>query len=336
MRYFLTQILLIGAFLPVFVFGQKATAVLQTNKMKIGEHNTLNISLSYSDKEYKNIVWPPINEMLTNASLDIIELGNLDTIFNEKREFSGLQQKVVFSAFDSNNYWIPSLPFYSQNGDDTSFIAVTDSLMLAVTTVAVDTTKAFRDIKGPMDEPLRFSEILPYLIGGAVVLLLIVLGFYFYRKFKKKEPLFKIMQKPAIKPSDWALEQLAKIKIKKLWQQGFVKEYYVELTEVIRRYYQEEFGFNALEMTSSEIINEIKLIQIDRTIVENMQTIIENADLAKFAKSLPLDVENEKCMELSIEVIKLSQLFHDRIILQQNIEQINDSSGDLNRKGGSK
>lgn len=305
------RILLIVIVFPVSMLGQKATSVLLSPKMKIGEHNVLDLSLNISPNDSKYLVWPAVSDMLTNSKLEVIEIGNVDTILNDKKEFSGLHQKITFSAFDSSVYVIPSIPFYTINNNDSSLIAFTDSLMLTVTTVQVDTTKAFKDIKGPMEEPIRFFEILPYIIGGFALIVLTILAFYLYRKFKKKEPLFKMMQKPAIKPSDWATDQLNRLRNKKLWQQGFVKDYYVELTEIIRRYYQEEFGFSALEMTSSEIIVELKTISLDIAVIESIQYILQNADLAKFAKSQPLDVENEKCIELAYNIVKMSQDFSD-------------------------
>ncbi len=322
------RIILIILIFPLSLFGQKATAVLQNKNMKIGEHNVLDISLNIPPKDSKFLVWPLMSDVLTNSKLDIIEIGNVDTIFNEKKEFNGLHQKITFSAFDSNNYVIPSIPFYSVSNNDSNLIAFTDSLMLTVTTVQVDTTKAFKDIKGPMDEPIRFFEILPYIIGGFALILVGILAFYFYRKYKKKEPLFKILQKPAIKSSDWAIEQLVKLKNKKLWQQGFVKDYYVELTEIIRRYYQEEFGFNALEMTSSEIISELNDVQFDQVIIESVNYILQNADLAKFAKSQPLDIENEKCLNFAFDIIKMSQEFSDKINSTLNSEA-NEKGGNL-------
>ncbi len=332
MKYSFIGILLIAIVFPISLFGQKATAVLLSNKMKIGEYNVLDLTLNFSSKENKAIAWPAVGDILTNAKLDIIEIGSIDSILNDKKEFLGLRQKITFSAFDSNSYYIPSIPFYSLNNADTNFIAITDSLLLSVTTVEVDTTKAFKDIKGPMDEPIRFFEILPYIITGFAIIVALILAWYLYRKFKKKEPLFKILQKPAIKPSNWALDQLNKLKNKKLWQQGFVKDYYVELTEIIRRYFQEEFKFNALEMTSSEIIDELKSKQFNTSIIDSVNFIINNADLAKFAKSKPLDVENEKCSELSVEIIKRSQEYSDqikaKIVLKNNEE--------LNKKGGEK
>lgn len=301
------------------------TVSLDTNRMRIGEYNALNFSLDASKCNVHKIVWPSLNDILTEHKFEIIEIGNQDTIFDDKNEILAFNQKIVFSVFDSGWYVIPSIGIAEVGADSTDFVAYTDSLMLEVLTVPVDTTLAFKDIKGPMEEPIRFSEILPYILMVLLFLAIIGLAYYFYNRYKKQKPLFRMMERETLKPHDWAFSELTKIKNRKLWQQGRVKDFYVEMTDVLRRYFQEEFQFSAMEMTSSEIYTKLRNLNFDKEIIESVSIVLSNADLAKFAKSTPLDIDNEKCMELSFSIIQNS---HDFML---KIQEINKQK---NEKGG--
>jgi hypothetical protein len=309
-------LLIVGlCFIPVFGLNAQ-TVSLDTNRMRIGEHNVFSFSLNAAEYDLNKIAWPSLNEILGNINFDIVDIGKQDSVFDANGKLISLGQKIVFSVFDSGLYVIPSFGISPMNADVDGFVAYTDSLMLEVLTIPVDTTQAFKDIKGPMDEPIRFSEILPYILMGLFFIVLLILAYYFYHRYKKKKPLFKIMQKEVLKPHDWALAELMKIKNKKIWQNGFVKEYYVDITDVIRRYFEEEFSFGAMEMTSSEILSKLKLDGFEKNLVEKVDFILTNADLAKFAKSQPLDVDNEKCIEFAIEVIRQS---HEMFLKTQTV-----------------
>lgn len=301
------------------------TMSLDTNRMRIGEHNALHFSLDASKWNVNNIVWPSLNEVLTEHEFEIIEIGYQDTIINDKNEILELKQKIIFSVFDSGRYVIPSIGIAEMGADSNDFVAFTESLMLEVLTIQVDTTLAFKDIKGPMEEPIRFSEVLPYILMVLLFFAIIGLVFYSYNRYKKQKPLFRMMQRETLKPHDWALSELTKIKNKKLSQQGRVKDFYVEITDILRRYLEEEFQLGALEMTSSEILSKLRSEKFDSEIIESVSFVLSNADLAKFAKSTPSDVDNEKCMELSFSIVRNSYNFMLKI--QEINKQQNEEGG---------
>lgn len=304
------------------VYGQ--TVSLDTNRMRIGEHNALHFSLDASKWNLNEIVWPSLNEILTEHQIEIVEIRNPDTLFDDKNKMIAFHQKVIFSVFDSGWYLIPSIGIAEMGADSNCFVAFTDSLMLEVLTIPVDTTLAFKDIKEPIKEPIRFSEVLPYILIVLLFLTIIGLAYYFYNRYKKQKPLFRMMERETLKPHDWALSELTKIKNKKLSQQGRVKDFYVEITDILRRYFEEEFQLGAMEMTSSEIVSKLKNSNFDNEVIESVSFVLSNADLAKFAKSTPSDVENEKCMELSFTIVHAS---HDFWLRLQEIHKQNNEEG---------
>ena len=87
------------------------------------------------------------------------------------------------------------------------------------------------------------------------------------------------------------------------------KKYYTELTEVIRMYIRERFGFNAMEMTSAEIIE--RLLQEDKESVKDLRTLFETADLVKFAKHAPLMNENDMNLVNAVDFINQTKVEED-------------------------
>ena len=98
------------------------------------------------------------------------------------------------------------------------------------------------------------------------------------------------------------MKEIERIKGEKVWQKGQPKEYYTELTDTLRTYIKERFGFNALEMTSSEIIEKLLEMQ-DKEAITDLRSLFETADLVKFAKHNPLMNENDANLINAIEFI---------------------------------
>ena len=99
-----------------------------------------------------------------------------------------------------------------------------------------------------------------------------------------------------------AFNRLSELEQKKLWETGKINEYHTELSEIIRRYLEGRFKFIALELTTDEILTELKSV-INNDIFKKLQKILERADLAKFAKNQPTDLQNLESMSLAKEII---------------------------------
>ena len=139
----------------------------------------------------------------------------------------------------------------------------------------------------------------------AVLVILIILAVLFYlKKRRKAEPVFTIRSKIQLLPHELALSELEKLRIKKLWQGGRIKEYHSELTDILRRYLENRFSVMALEMTSQEIMDSITTQNnIHSDSVEKLDHILAIADLVKFAKMQPLPVENDMSMENAVAFV---------------------------------
>lgn len=151
------------------------------------------------------------------------------------------------------------------------------------------------DIKGPHGAPFKIEEILDliYLYGGiALALGLLIWLFIYLRKKRNGEGRTFIKAKPKEPAHIIALRELDKIKDAKLWEHHKVKEFYTQVSNIIRAYIEHRYDQPAMELTSIEIFNAIKYLDIDKKSMEQLRQVLELADLVKFAKFDPLADEN--------------------------------------------
>ena len=85
-----------------------------------------------------------------------------------------------------------------------------------------------------------------------------------------------------------------------------LKGYYTQLTDALRKYIEERFGFNAMEMTSAEIIKELKK-EKDQSKIEELTMLFETADLVKFAKYTANFSENDRNLVSAIDFINTTK-----------------------------
>ena len=110
-----------------------------------------------------------------------------------------------------------------------------------------------------------------------------------------------------IAPHEAALKSLRSLEEQKLWQQGNIKEYHSRITEIIRRYFEERFNFLALEMTSSEVLLNLRSLNEGNKIMDITNSFLSNADLVKFAKFQPIPSVNEEMMKQAYEIVETTK-----------------------------
>jgi hypothetical protein len=170
--------------------------------------------------------------------------------------------------------------------------------------LAVDTTLAIKPIKGPVKIPFSILEYLPWIIAG--MLFLAIAGFllYYLIRRRKGEPIFLLRPSVKYQPHEWALMELEKLRIKKLWQAGKMKEYHTELTDILRKYIEDRFRLMAMESTTGEILEDLEeKTGIRKECRTTLGKILSMADLVKFAKYLPLQEDHEQSMENAVDFI---------------------------------
>ncbi|MBC8474351.1 MAG: hypothetical protein H8D60_01215 [Cryomorphaceae bacterium] len=258
-----------------FAFAQ--TATLDSNTILIGQQ----INFTITNKVTSTKIWPTYNEFLVEG-IEIIKASKIDTTDGV------ITQEFVITAWDSGSYFIPAIAF-SENSK-------TEGLLLNVQTIILAEDAELKDIKQPIEEPIGWSDIWPWLLGILILSLIIFIVKKYI--FNKNKPSIIIKPKVIIPADISALKELNALEKAKIWQEGNVKEYHSQLSEIIRRYTENRFDFIALELGTDEIISELKS-KVNNEQLTSINILLQRADLAKFAKSKPIDTENMESMVLA-------------------------------------
>lgn len=286
--------------------AQKATvkATLEPTEIKIGQQAKLTLEANHDDRTA--LIWPAITETIS-PKIELVKQGKIDTSFSEDKKNIRYKQELFITSFDSGTFSVPPFPFMYFSGTDT-IIIYTDSLLLSSSTLPVDTLQGFRDITNPLEVPFSIWELSPYVLI-ALVIAATGLGLYFWiQRIKKRKP----EEKPVpviIEPAHViAFRELAALKEKRLWQQGQIKNYYIELTDIIRRYLHRRFAIDATEMTTDEILHALRLTDSSSESMLNVTRLLRLADLVKFAKAQPVENEHEDAFKQAFTFVELTAI----------------------------
>lgn len=282
------------------VLNAQVKSSIDSTKIKIGQQITYKIEVKA--KPNALVVFP---EGQTFSPLEMIESYAIDTVKNN--DTYNLIKKYGLTQFDSGKYTIPRQKIIIN--DKTFF---TDSLKVEVNNVVIDTTKqGLYDIKPIIEVKKQGGNWWKYLL--LTLLILGVIGFLMYWFIWRKKPLTEAEEMALLPPYDRAKLALKKLDESHYLETESIKEYYSELTFIIRKYLDEKVYDKALESTTDELISRLHLlkegnqIELSSEDIKNLESILKRADLVKFAKSA-VDVElakiDRKTIDIEIDHVK--------------------------------
>ena len=280
-------------------------ATIDSLQLLIGEQTKIRLEVSMNAHEQLSL--PLLRDTLVKG-VEILEVAQPDTqrLNNDKRWL--VSQEYTVTSFDSALYYLP--PFEVKvNGQP----YLSKALALKVYSVPVDTLHPdqFFGPKTIQEVPLTWDDVSPLVMAVVAMLLLGAVAVFFVIRFRNNKPIIKIIKvQPKLPPHLTAIRQIEQIKSDKAMQRENPKLYYTELTDVIRTYIRERFGFNALEMTSAEIIEHL-LQEKDKNSISDLKVLLETADLVKFAKHSPLMNENDMNLVNAISFINETKIEED-------------------------
>ena len=253
---------------------------VDTNIIFVGQQVEIKISNNIKNSEF----WPNFNDTLVKG-LEIVQ-SDIDTLSEE------IVQKIIITSWDSGSYYIPPIKF--------SATSKSNALIINVLLLDIDANSELKDIKGPLDDNIGWSDIWPWLLLTLIILLSIFTYKKYFNKKKKTVVVKKNIQTPA---HILALNALKKLENKKLIDKKDIKEYYSSISEIIRRYIENRYNFPALELTTYEILD-IITANIKKEESISLKNILEISDLVKFAKKIPNQNENVRNLNLATDFVK--------------------------------
>lgn len=237
-----------------------------------------------------SLQWPELKAtQYVVPGVEVVNIADGDTAKADNNQVK-IERTYTITSFDENLYAIPAL---TVKVDGKPYKGGTAALK--VITMDVDTLhpNQFFPPKDVQANPFLWSEWSPWFWLSLLVLLLALLAYYLIVRLRENKPIItRIRIVKHIPPHQRALNAIDKIKAEHLQTSEDQKTYYTRLTDTLRQYIRERFGFNALEMTSSEIIERLQTMG-DRRMLDELTELFNTADLVKFAKYSTLVNEND-------------------------------------------
>lgn len=300
---YILLMLLTATFFKVSAQAPQAGARLDRTSIMIGEQTKLHLSIKLHVKDKAE--FPVLKDSI--GKIQIVSSTKTDTILDqEDKSIQTIHKSYIVTAFDSGEYVVPSYVFKTMGG-----VVSSAPLSLNVTPPTdIDTSKAIKDIKQPLTIKYTFFDWLRdnwQLVAGGFAVLLIIAGIIYYIRTRPKKEVVVEEVKPVIPPHIIALQKLNELRDKKLWQQEQTKQYYIELSDVVREYLESRYSIQALEQTSDEIFLSLRHMDIAEEQRNLLRQTLILADLVKFAKEKPLPFENEQSLQNAITFVTQTQ-----------------------------
>ncbi len=283
------------------------TARIDSLQLLVGEQTGLTLEVACNANQ--RVQMPPFQagvEVLPN--IEVVKVLPIDTTMLNDGKRMQLSQKYILTAWDSSLYYLP--PLEVQVGGK---IYETKSLALKVYTMDVDTLH-FDRYFGPKDEmkPIfSWSDWRLVVWLSLLLVVLVVAAIVMYVSLRTGKPILQIVRRKPKKPAhEVALQEIERIKAERTWAQEDSKAYYTQLTETLRTYIQDRYGFSAMEMTSGEIIERLTQ-ENDEEALNELRNLFQTADLVKFAKHVTMINENDANLMTALEYVQQTKKEED-------------------------
>lgn len=235
--------------------------------------------------------------------VEVLKATKADTSFLDNNLIR-VSKRYIITSFDENLYYIPPMNV-TVNGKKYQ----SKSLALKVLSIPVDTLhpEKFFPPKDVQNNPFDWNEWSPAFWLSVLFVLLCIVTYYLWTRLKEDKPVIahvKLIKK--VPPHQKALNDIESLKAERMSVSEDQKTYYTKLTEVLRKYIKDRFGFNAMEMTSSEIIERLKQ-EGDRKMIDELKELFMTADLVKFAKYSTLINENDANLVNAVDFINTTK-----------------------------
>ena len=283
-------------------------AVIDSIQIFVGQQ--AHVTLTATAKENAKVEFPQFKPMeYITPGVEVLDRQELE---QQPQDNGFVSRSMVYTmtSFDDTLYYIPPMTVKIDGKPYKS-----KSLALKVLTIEVDTLHAeqFFGPKDVQDNPFQWSDWEGPFWLSVLMLVLLAVAYYLYLRLRDNKPIIthiRIVKR--LLPHQKAMQEIEQIKADKMVSSENSKEYYTKLTDTLRKYIEERYGFNAMEMTSSEIIEKLTATQ-DESALSELRHLFLTADLVKFAKYSTLINENDMNLVNAIDFINQTKLENEPV-----------------------
>ncbi|MCR4994202.1 MAG: hypothetical protein K6A32_02290 [Bacteroidales bacterium] len=290
-------------------------ARIDTLLMLIGEQRELTLDVTCGAKQ--KLKMPDFRpQQPINGQVEVVDILGTDTTLLDDGKRMQVIQRYTITAWDSA---FVLLPAFTVEVDGKPYQS--KQLALKVLTIPVDTVQVdqFFPNKDIQRNPFSWDDWKPVIWFLVINQLLLLILLWLYTHWHENKPLIQIIRrKRKLPPHQVAMNEIERIKGERKWAEEDSKEYYTELTDTLRNYIRERYGFNAMEMTSTEIIERL-LQEQDETALAELRQLFTTADLVKFAKYTTMINENDANLVSAIDFINQTKIEVDPNIPEEEV-----------------
>jgi len=264
-------------------FAANVSLELSPRKITVGD--PVEILLSVNVPKGVSVVWPSAEQ------LKPAEILKADTLARQ-----GERQSIRYSIslFEPGRTKLPDLPVLIVEPGRTDTLLVDPGVVEVKSILEQSADSSLRDVKPPVRLGWTLKELLPYIFIAVSLIAAAIVGYIFWRRYKHRKGELPVYVPSPLPPHIIALRKLEELRIKRLWQDGYIKEFHSELTDIIKEYIEKRCGFPALEMTSEEVFERHGIWAPTDDLFIPIRRMLTCADLVKFAKFKPDPRENER------------------------------------------
>lgn len=284
----------------------QVSAKIDSLQLFIGEQTgiTLEVTCDAGQKprfpQYHSSLYEDQIDMLV-PGVEVVRTCKPDTTMLNNGKRMQISQKYIVTSFDSATYYLPPMEVLV---DTTTYQS--NALALKIICFDVDTAHAekFAGIEGIEKQEFSWEDWYQTTYSTVAIILLVILIVLAVWWLRQGNPVIPLMRrKPKLPPHQVAMQEIQQIKEDKSWATEDSKDYYTKLTDTLRTYIQDRYGFRAMDMTTTEIID--KLTEDNNTeALAELTELFQTADLVKFAKHTTAINENDAHLLTAIQYIE--------------------------------
>lgn len=316
--------------LPVCLTAQSVSVAAEIDSVNIWIGQQTKFTISAIQPKTKVLSFPMFSDTIVSG-LEIVGQCKRDTAVLSTGDIK-VSDSYVVTAFDSALILVPGQAVSDEN--DTFF---TNPVALKVYSVPVDTTQqAIADIKNIVKPPfdwIGFLTIAAIIVLSVLVVVLVVFIVCWYKRKYKADKTDNQQVVVDNRPAHViALEQMETLRQKQLWQKSMYKEYFTELSDILRQYINRRFSVSAMEMSSEDLLASFKSLNeigCNKELLDLLRSILSLSDLVKFAKWTPIPDENTSVFNDVLKFIDLSKQEVESVDKQQNTASVQKTGSDF-------
>lgn len=313
-------IILVAVFASCLLFASNGKISLEAkvDKSKITIGDLIQYSIVVTRDENVTIEMPELG-----ANLGAFEIREYNDPEPEKRkgEITQLREYII-STYDIGDYEIPPVVVrYSIAGDSAWKELATETIKINVASVKPSEAGDIRDIKPPLEIKRDWKKIIRFGIAGLIILLIGILIFYFLKRRREGKSLIPRREKPKLPPHEIALHDLNQLLDEQLLEKGAIKEFYIRISEIIRRYVEGRFFIVAIEMTTTQLIDAMNEAEVEKEHVRLLDDFLFQCDLVKFAKYFPTAEEHQAVIDQAFHFIDSTKIILEPETCENNMAE---------------